>query len=119
MTEGTAAREGGWLLRLARFPLVLLALLCAVLFYLYLAGYFFRASFTQGPLQGLAASAMSCATMLVAYAVLVHVLERRDARELAIAPMARELGAGLLPGSASTRSASSSWSVSAFTASTV
>lgn len=98
MTEATTAREGGWLLGLARFPLVFLALLYAVLSYLYLAGYFFRASFTQGPIQGLAASAMSCATMLVAYAVLVHVLERRDARELATAPMARELGAGLLLG---------------------
>jgi membrane protease YdiL (CAAX protease family) len=96
-----ADRDGarpGWLTRLAAFPLVFLAILYVVLTYLHLSGYFFRAAFTHGPLQGLAATLMACLAMLVAYAVLVRVVERRDAGELALAPMVRELGVGLLLG---------------------
>jgi hypothetical protein len=81
-----------------RFPLVFLAVLYVVLTYLQLSGYFFRTSFTQGLVQGLAASAMACAMMLIVYASLVRGVEGRPAIELALAPMGRELGIGLLLG---------------------
>lgn len=91
-------QKPGLLLRLARFPLIFLAILYVVLTYLYLSGYFFRTSFTQGPMQGLAASAMACAMMLIMYAALVYFIERRNVSELVVAPMASELGVGLIIG---------------------
>lgn len=87
-----------WLLRLVGFPLVFLALLYVVLTYLYLSGYFFRTSFTHGPLSGLAASAMTCSMMLIMYATLVRFVERRRVSELAVSSLAQELGIGLLLG---------------------
>jgi membrane protease YdiL (CAAX protease family) len=87
-----------WVLRIIAFPLVFLAVLYVVLTYLYLSGYFFRASFTHSPIQGLAASLMAAAMMLILYASLVRVVERREVGELAVPPMVRELGTGLLLG---------------------
>jgi hypothetical protein len=95
--DGKADRVPRWLL-VARFPLVFLVVLYLVLTYLQLSGFFFRTSFTQGPIQGLAASAMACAMMLLAYATLVRWLEGRDASELALGPMGREAVTGLLLG---------------------
>jgi membrane protease YdiL (CAAX protease family) len=96
--DGRTEKEPGWFLRIAGFPLVFLAILYVVLTYLYLSGHFFRMSFTQGPIQGLAATAMAATMMLVVYAALVRALERREASELASPPMVRELGIGLLLG---------------------
>jgi membrane protease YdiL (CAAX protease family) len=90
--------EAGVMLRLVRFPPVFLGLLYVVLTYLYLSGFFFRSSFTEGPMEGLAASAMSCVMMLILYAVLVRVIERREVTELAVPPLIREAGVGLLLG---------------------
>ncbi len=95
--DGQGDRVPRWLL-VARFPLVFLVVLYLVLTYLQLSGFFFRTSFTQGPIQGLAASAMACAMMLLAYATLVRWLEGRDASELALGPMGREAVTGLLLG---------------------
>jgi hypothetical protein len=86
------------LLRLLRFPPVLLGLLYVVLSYLYVAGYFFRASMAKGPLQGVAASLLSAVLMLGTYAVIAHVVERRKAGELSLPGMGREFGIGLLLG---------------------
>lgn len=86
------------LLRILRFPVVLLGLLYVVLGYLYVAGYFFRASIAKGPLQGVAASLLSAVLMLSAYAVIAHVIERRKAGELSLPGMGREFGLGLLLG---------------------
>ncbi len=96
--DGRTEPEQGWLLRVARFPPVFLALLYAVLTYLYLSGFFFRASFTHGPIQGVAASLMAAAMMLVAYASLARGVEGRQASDLALPPMGRELGIGVLLG---------------------
>jgi membrane protease YdiL (CAAX protease family) len=97
MDDRTTA-DAGWWLRVARFPLIYLGLLYLVLTYLYLSGHFFRAMFAQGPWQGVAASVMSCAMMLVLYATLSRVIERREVTELALRPAAREAGIGLLVG---------------------
>jgi uncharacterized protein len=96
--EREAERDAGWMLRLVRFPLVFLGVLYVVLTYLYLSGYFFRSAFTEGPMEGLAASAMSCLMMLILYAVLVRMIERREVTELAAPRMVREAGVGLLLG---------------------
>jgi membrane protease YdiL (CAAX protease family) len=90
--------QPGWLLRIARFPPVFLAVLYVVLTYLYLSCYFFRTSFVQDPLARFAATLVGAAVMLATYANLVRFFERRCATELAPAPMLRELATGLLLG---------------------
>jgi len=85
-------------LRLLHFAPTRMALLWVTLTYLYLSGFFFRTSFTHGPLQALAATVIAGAMMLIVYAGLAVFIERRAVRELALPPMARELGLGLLLG---------------------
>lgn len=85
-------------MRFLRFAPVRMALLYVVLTYLYLSCYFFRASFTHGPLQALMASVTAAAVMLVTYAFVVNRVEGRPVDELALRPMARELGLGILAG---------------------
>jgi membrane protease YdiL (CAAX protease family) len=85
-------------LRMLHFAPTRMALLWVTLTYLYLSGFFFRTSFTHGPLQALAATVMAGAMMLIVYAGLVVYIERRTVSELALPPMARELGLGLLLG---------------------
>lgn len=84
--------------RILHFAPTRMALLYGALVYLYLSGFFFRKSFTQGPLQGLAATVMAGAMMLIVYAGLTAYIERRRVDELALRPLARELGLGLLLG---------------------
>jgi uncharacterized protein len=84
--------------RILHFAPTRMALLYLALTYLYLSGFFFRTSFTHGPLQALAATVMAGAMMLIVYASLVVYIERRTVGELALPPMARELGLGLLLG---------------------
>jgi membrane protease YdiL (CAAX protease family) len=91
------SHPGPWL-RLLRFPPARLALLYAVLSYLYLSGFFFRMSYAKGPWKGVAATVMAGAMMLVLYAVIVRVVERRSVSELALPAMGRELGVGALLG---------------------
>jgi hypothetical protein len=90
--------QPGILMRLLRFLPVRLALVYVVLTYLYLSCHFFRAAFTHGPLQALAASVLAGAMMLVAYAFVAMHIEGRPVKELALRPMAGELGLGLLLG---------------------
>lgn len=85
-------------LRILHFAPTRMALIYYALTYLYLSGYFYRTSFTHGPLQALGASVMSGAMMLIVYAGLVVYIERRTVGEVALRPMARELGLGLLCG---------------------
>lgn len=86
-----------WLRILHAAP-VRMALFHATLAYLYLSGSFFRVSFTHSPLQALAATVMAATLRLVVHSSLVVHIERRAVSELALAPMARELGLGLLLG---------------------
>ena len=88
----------GALMRFLRFAPVRMALLYVLLTYLYLSVYFFRATYAQGPLKGVAATVVAGAVMLIVYASVVSFIERRPVSELAPRPMARELGLGLLLG---------------------
>jgi hypothetical protein len=85
-------------MRILRFAPTRMALLWVLLTYLYLSCHFFRATYTHGPLQAVAATVVAGAVMLIVYAALVVFIERRAASELALRPMARELGLGLLMG---------------------
>jgi membrane protease YdiL (CAAX protease family) len=86
------------LLRILRFPLTRLLLLGAILFYLYLSGHMFRAAFAKGPIPDLAVVLWMVALTLAVYVGFVHAVERRQATELALPGMGRELGIGLLLG---------------------
>lgn len=89
----------GPLMRFLRFLPVRYCLLALVMYYLHLSGFFFRGAFAHGPWQGLAASVMACAMMLVLYANIVRFTERRPATEVGVqAPAGREFGIGLLLG---------------------
>ena len=88
----------GILTRILRFAPSRMALFYVGLTYLYLSCYFFRATYAQGPLKGLAATVVAGAVMLIVYASLVVFIERRPASELALRPMARELVLGLVMG---------------------
>jgi membrane protease YdiL (CAAX protease family) len=85
-------------LRIARFAPVRLALLTALLFYLYVSGHMFRASFAHGALQNLGVVLWMAGLTLVLYVGFAHVVERRRASELAVDGMGRQLGLGLLMG---------------------
>jgi membrane protease YdiL (CAAX protease family) len=100
LTQPSATHDTrpGIVMRILRFAPTRMALLYVVLTYLYLSCYFFRAAFTHGPLQALAATVIAGAVMLVAYAFVVAHIEGRPVSELATPPMARELGLGLLLG---------------------
>ncbi len=97
MNAGFDPQPSLWL-RILHFAPTRMALFHFTLTYLYLAAFFYRTSFTHGPLQALAATVMAGATMLIVYAGLVAYIERRAVGELALRPMARELGIGLLLG---------------------
>jgi hypothetical protein len=88
----------GILMRILHLAPTRMALLWVLLTYLYLSCYFFRTTYTHGPLQAVAATVVAGAVMLIVYAGLVVFIERRPASELALRPMARELGLGLLMG---------------------
>jgi hypothetical protein len=72
------------LLRILHFLPVRLALLYVLLTYLYLAGFFFRGQMGLGPLLSLAASLLTCATMVGGYAAVVYFIERRPPSEVAL-----------------------------------
>ena len=88
----------GIVMRVLRFLPARMGLFYVVLTYLYLSCYFFRATYAQGPLKGLVASLMAGGIMLMVYAFLVQRVEGRPVKELAVRPMAGELGLGLLAG---------------------
>lgn len=84
--------------KVLHFPLTRAALLYLALTYLYLSGFFFRATYTHGPVQAFAATLMAGAMMLMAYATITGFTERRPVTELALPVMGRELAVGLLLG---------------------
>ena len=86
------------LLRLARIAPVRLVLLTALLFYMYLSGHLFRGSFAHGAIADLAVVLWMIALTLVLYVGFVYVVEQREASELAVPGMGRQLGLGLLMG---------------------
>lgn len=65
-----------------------------VLTYVHLAGFFLRASYTQTPAQGVIATLIGAAVMLMVYTAISGKLERRTVSELALRPMAKELAIG-------------------------
>jgi len=97
MNAALDSRASLWL-RILHFAPTRMALLYVTLTYLYLSGFFFRGSFTHSALQAMAATLMAGAMMLIVYASLVVYIERRAVSELALPPMPRELGLGLLLG---------------------
>jgi uncharacterized protein len=80
------------------FAPVRLYLLYIILFYLYLAGFFYRQEYAKGTWEGLWATILAGIAMLGMYGLVVHFCERRQVTELALPPAARELGLGLLMG---------------------
>lgn len=94
----TPAPPAGLVQRVLHFAPTRMALWWLLLTYLYLSCHFFRATYAQGALKGIAATVVAGAVMLIVYAGLVVFIERRPASELALRPMARELGLGLLMG---------------------
>lgn len=86
------------LLRVLHFVPVRLALLYVLLTYLYLAGFFFRGQMGLGPLPSLAASLLTCATMVGAYAAVVYFIEHRPPSEVALAGGGRQFLFGALLG---------------------
>jgi hypothetical protein len=86
------------LLRILHFLPVRLALLYVLLTYLYLAGFFFRGQMGLGPLPSLAASLLTCATMVGAYAAVVYFIERRPPSEVAPTGGGRQFLFGALLG---------------------
>mgnify|MGYP000930241607 CR=1 FL=1 len=96
--NSSADTPPGIVMRVLRFVPVRMGLFYVVLTYLYLSCFFFRATYAQGPLKGLVASLVAGAIMLMVYAFLVQRVEGRPVKELAVRPMAGELGLGLLAG---------------------
>lgn len=88
----------GVVMRVLRVLPVRMGLFYVVLTYLYLSCHFLRATYAQGPLKGLVASVVAGAIMLMVHAFLVQRVEGRPVEELAVRPMAGELGLGLLVG---------------------
>jgi len=86
------------LLRILHFLPVRLALLYVLLTYLYLAGFFFRGQMGLGPLPSLAASLLTCATMVGAYAAVVYFIERRPPSEVALTGGGRQFLFGAMLG---------------------
>ena len=86
------------LLRILHFLPVRLALLYVLLTYLYLAGFFFRGQMGLGPLPSLAASLLTCATMVGAYAAVVYFIERRPPSEVALTGSGRQFIFGAMLG---------------------
>jgi uncharacterized protein len=97
-TDQQADTPPASLMRILHFVPVRMGLFYVVLTYLYLSCFFFRGTYAQGPLKGLVASLVACAIMLMVYAFLVQRVEGRPVKELAVRPMAGELGLDLLLG---------------------
>jgi hypothetical protein len=97
-TDQQADAPPASLMRILHFVPVRMGLIYVVLTFLYLSSYFLRQTYAQGPLKGLVACVVACAIMLMVYAFLVQRIEGRPVKELAVRPMAGELGLGLLLG---------------------
>jgi membrane protease YdiL (CAAX protease family) len=88
------------LLRILHFMPIRMGLLYVLLSYLYLSGFFFRGTMAHGPWSSLAASLLTCAIMVAAYAGVVYFVERRPATELALTGQGgREFLSGAMLGS--------------------
>jgi uncharacterized protein len=66
--------------------------------YVYLSGFFLRASYTQTAWQGVIATLLGAVVMLMVYATISGKLERRAVTELELAPAAKELAIGVMLG---------------------
>lgn len=86
------------LLTVLRFAPVRLALLTGIMFYMYISGHLFRATYAKGAAENLGVVLWMIAATLVVYAAFARLVERRAVGELAVAGMGRELGLGLVLG---------------------
>ncbi len=86
-------------LRILQFPLIRIVVLAPVLFVLMgISNGFWGGQFADRPLLAIGSAAVMATLALAVYAVFVRFIERRPVSELARAPLARELGLGLLGG---------------------
>lgn len=85
-------------LRILRFAPLRLAVLAAIIFYMYFSGHMFRSAIAHGPLQDLAVVLWMIALTLGLYVGFAHAVEGRRASELSTHHMGRELGLGLALG---------------------
>ncbi|MFN3891556.1 MAG: lysostaphin resistance A-like protein [Beijerinckiaceae bacterium] len=96
--DAQTTSEPSVFLRLLRTPVLRLAALLALIFYLYLSGHLFRAAFAHGAFMNLVVVAWMIAFTLAAYIVFAQAVELRAPNEVSLPGMARELGAGMLLG---------------------
>lgn len=86
-------------LRILQFPLIRILLLAPLLFVLMgVSNGFWGGQFADRPLLAIGSAALMAALSIAVYVAFVRFVERRPVNELARAPLARELGGGLLGG---------------------
>lgn len=86
-------------LRILQFPLIRIVVLAPMLFVLMgISNGFWGGQFADRPLLAIGSAAVMAMLAIVVYSAFVRVIERRPVSELARAPLARELGGGLLGG---------------------
>lgn len=96
--DATAGPQPLWL-RILQFPLIRIVVLAPVLFVLMgISNGFWGGQFADRPLLAIGSAAVMAALAIVVYVAFVRFVERRPVGELARAPLARELGGGLLAG---------------------
>jgi membrane protease YdiL (CAAX protease family) len=86
------------LLRILRFPLVSMLVLYFSLYYVNASGVIFMVTTIHGSVQPIVVGVLTVANMLLVYFSFAYFVERRTVSELALPPMGRELGIGLLFG---------------------
>lgn len=89
-----------WLMHILRNPFVSLLVLYYALTYVRTAGilYMISPTISQSQVQAIFAGFLIIANMLLVYGSFAYFIERRPISELALPPMGRELGLGLLLG---------------------
>ena len=88
----------GPLLRILRNPLVTVVVLYVSLSFVNFAGLAYMLMLAKGPVMPLLTGVMTTANLLLVYCAYANYVERRPIGELALPPMWRELGIGLLVG---------------------
>lgn len=98
LEDATEGPRPLWL-RILQFPLTRNLLLAPVLFVLMgISNGFWGGQFADRPLLAIGSAALMAVFATVVYSAFVRFIERRPVSELARAPLARELGVGLLGG---------------------
>jgi membrane protease YdiL (CAAX protease family) len=88
----------GTVMRMLRNPLVSMVVLYFALSYVNASGVIFMVTTARGAVAPLVVGVEMVANMLLVYLSFAYFVERRPVKELAMGPMGRELGSGLLLG---------------------